>query len=113
MNTFPDIQKPSTPLKITPEDTTIRSTMEDGTVVARRKFTKIRNTYVLTWDYLSNDDYVTLMDFLENTIYMGALPFTWTQPMTGKTKTVIFISMEDFETKLYNKWSGSITLEDV
>ncbi len=113
MNTFPDIQKPSFPLDVENEDNTIRSTMEDGTVVSRRKFTKIRKTFTLTWDALPNADYETLDDFLRNTAYMGAVPFSWTNPRNGTVYTVRLKSMDKFEAKAVSIWSGSITLEEV
>ena len=113
MNTFPDIQKPSFPLDDEIEDSTIRSEMDDGTVVTRLRFTKIRHTYTLNWDALPDADYQELVTFLTETVKMGALSFSWTNPRDSTVHTVRLKSMGKFSGKAVNIWSGSITLQEV
>lgn len=113
MATFPAIQPPSYGLDVEIEDNTLRTTMEDGSVLTRRKFTRNRRTFTLSWNTLPTADYVKLMDFLTGTVHMGALPFTWTMPETKKTFTVRLKSMDKFSLKNPGRWSGSLTLEEV
>lgn len=67
--TWPSITAPAYGTTEDVEDTSLRSTFEDGTTQARRKFTKSRKTWVLKWDSLPYKEYNTLMDFLQNKTY--------------------------------------------
>lgn len=110
---WPNIQPPSYGTTIDVEDTSIKSTFEDGTVQARRKFTKSRKTWVLKWENLPMSDYLTLMDFLQNRVYFSAIPFHWNNPIDRKTYLVRYADKEAFETKMFSQMSGSITLQEV
>lgn len=113
MHTFPKVQLPSYAMDVEIEDNTLRTSMEDGTVLTRRKFTRNRRTFTITWNALPTADYMTLMDFFIAEVYMGVLPFSWTMPETGKTYTVRLKSMEKFSLKSPGRWSGSLSLEEV
>lgn len=110
--TWPSITAPAYGTTEDVEDTSIRSTFEDGTVQARRKYTKSRKTWVLRWDSLTYTEYVTLMDFLQNTIYFSAKAFNWTSPIDGKTYVCRFVEKEAFTSKAVNTMSGSITIRE-
>ncbi len=109
---WPDITPPSYGSTEDVEDTSIRSIFEDGTVQARRKYTKSRKTWVLKWDNLPYAEYVTLMDFLQNKSYFSAKPFEWVSPIDGKTYTARFVEKEAFTSKAVNMMTGSITIRE-
>lgn len=110
--TWPSITAPAYGTTEDVEDTSLRSTFEDGTTQARRKFTKSRKTWVLKWDSLPYKEYNTLMDFLQNKTYFSAKPFNFTSPIDGKTYTCRFVEKEAFETVAVNMMSGSITIRE-
>jgi hypothetical protein len=109
---WPDVTLPSYGTTEDVEDTSIRSTFEDGTIQARRKYTKSRKTWVLKWDNMPYSEYVTLMDFLQNIVYFSAKPFEWTSPIDGKTYVVRFAEKEAFTSKAVNQMTGSITIRE-
>lgn len=109
---WPDVTLPSYGTTEDVEDTSIRSTFEDGTIQARRKYTKSRKTWVLKWDNMPYSEYVTLMDFLQNTVYFSAKPFEWTSPIDGNTYVVRFAEKEAFTSKAVNQMTGSITIRE-
>lgn len=109
---WPDVTLPSYGTTEDVEDTSICSTFEDGTIQARRKYTKSRKTWVLKWDNMPYSEYVTLMDFLQNTVYFSAKPFEWTSPIDGKTYVVRFAEKEAFTSKAVNQMTGSITIRE-
>lgn len=109
---WPDVTLPSYGTTEDVEDTSIRSTFEDGTIQARRKYTKSRKTWVLKWDNMPYSEYVTLMDFLQNTVYFSAKPFEWTSPIDSKTYVVRFAEKEAFASKAVNQMTGSITIRE-
>lgn len=110
---WPDIPNPSYGTTVDMEDTSLVSSMEDGMVQARRKFTKSRKTWKLRWNGLPKADYLTLADFLQNTAFFAAVAFTWVCPLDGKTYTVRYAGKEEFETINFGRLSGSITLTEV
>jgi hypothetical protein len=114
MITFPStIIAPSFGSTVDVEDSSIVSKMEDGSVVARRKFTKSRKKWRLQWDALPIAQYNTLINFLQNTVYFAALSFQWTSFTDGNTYTVRYSEKEDFTTKAVGFMSGSITIVEV
>ena len=109
---FPNIKAPSYPLDEVPEDAVIRSSMEDGTVKTRAKFTKNRFTYTLTWLALPNNDKIALEQFLRVTTKNGALAFNWTHP-SGEQKVVRLADMPVFSLTKVNYWRVNIKLQEV
>lgn len=109
---FPDIQEPSYGSTVDLEDTSIKSKMENGTIKARRKFTKSRKTWVLKWDNLPMADYLILARFLTDTCFFAAIPFEWKSFTDGKTYLVRFQDKEKFEPVKIGYMSGSITLQE-
>jgi hypothetical protein len=53
------------------------------------------------------------MDFLQNTVFFTALPFSWLSPIDGKTYTVRYAGKEEFTTLEGERVAGSITLTEV
>jgi len=61
---FPITRRPITPWDSEREDNVIRSPMEAGYETTRPRYTKVRdNLGPFTWQYLTDADYQTLMNF--------------------------------------------------
>lgn len=65
----------------------IRTEMENGSVISRRKFTRARDKWNLEWDDMPEADYQTLKTFFEAN---QGLTFYWTHPLTNVTYTARF-----------------------
>lgn len=115
---FPEIQQPVYPLKSKWENPVLTSKMENGTVVSRPKFTRIRETFTLTWNALPAADYARLREFWR-TALGGSVIFLWTYPMvprdplSGRSYRMRFGSdAPSFELSAPGYYSGSITMEE-
>lgn len=87
MLVFPDIQPPIVPWDEQREDNVLRSKTEDGYEITRPRYTKVRTTLgPLTWQYLTDAEYQTLMDFYDNTTAGGSLPFQFS--VSTRTRTI-------------------------
>ena len=84
MIAFPNLPNPDYPLKEKTEDNTIRSKFEDGSTQVRRKMTKSRRTFTLTWNNLPTKDYKVLDNWVRNIAHFGCEMFNWTNPGTGE-----------------------------
>ena len=90
---FPNIKPPNFPLDENLQDPGIRSPMENGSVVSRARYTRIRRIFNLRWSSLPNADKETLFNFYENDIRGSSLTFNWTHPETLKTYVVRMTSL--------------------
>lgn len=113
MISFPNISQPSYPLKETPEDNSIRSQFEDGSLQSRRKFTRSRMKYHISWSHLPLEEYIDLMYFIQNEVYGSALSFMWTHPQTGKQIEVRITNVETFQLNTVDYYSGGLELTEV
>lgn len=113
MISFPNISQPSYPLKETPEDNSIRSQFEDGSLQSRRKFTRSRMKYQLSWNSLPKKEYDVLMNFIRNEVYFSAVSFMWTHPQTGKQIEVRITNVETFQLNTVDYYSGGLELTEV
>lgn len=93
------------------EDPALRSTMTDGTVISRAKFTRQRSTFSFGWTALTNDEYKTLINFYRM-VKGGSERFTWHNPYDETTYTVRFKSIDKFTFVSPSSWQGSIVLEE-
>jgi phage-related protein len=110
--TWPSITNPDYPLKETPEDNTIKSTFEDGSVQVRQKFSKCRTTYTLTWNQLKTDEFKKLDSFIKNDAKMGVNTFVWTHPELGTKHTVRVSSYPEHELVEGNYWQVTVELQE-
>lgn len=111
---FPNIRKPSYAMGFSPEDNSIASKFEDGSVQSRQKFTRSRRTFKLKWEKLSNADYIALETFIRTQSHFKALPFYWTNPHTSEKILVRYMDgMDSWELVEVNLWSGKIELAEV
>lgn len=116
---FPNISEPVYPLKTKWENPVIASKAENGTVITRAKFTRIREEFTLSWNALKATEYIELKKFWRETLG-GSISFHWRYPnihgdaLSGKTFVVRFASEEPtFELSLPGYYEGSITLVEV
>ncbi|PWM78779.1 MAG: hypothetical protein DBY32_04715 [Phascolarctobacterium sp.] len=111
---FPStIPAPNYPLGEELEDSTLRSTFEDGTVQTRQKFTRVRTTYSVEWGNMPDEHKQTLESFYKNDVKGGALAFNWTHPQSGVTKNVRFTEPPKMSLSVTKYWSVSISLQEV
>ena len=108
---WPDIQLP---LYITETtiDPTISSEMEDGIVVTRPRYTRIRRRWELSWQNMVGADYQTLRAFYVQQ-RGGSMSFTWTHPTENATYTVRFVGDLQGKASPMNIYNISLVLEEV
>ena len=63
-------------------DPTIRSEMENGIILTRARFTKLRKAWSFSISFLTAADKV-LLDTMQENIHIGAGTIAWTHPKTA------------------------------
>jgi hypothetical protein len=82
---FPELSKqPRVNLPLDYEDSTLRSKMENGLVLTRAPFPRVRRTWTVTYSPIPQADFDKLDDFIRNTVMVGAASFRWTHPLTSE-----------------------------
>jgi hypothetical protein len=110
---FPStISNPDYPLPVTPEDNSLRTSFDDGSVQSRRKFTGSRDTFDAKWNQMPDAEAQVLRNFIKNTIYYSAMPFQWTDPSTGTVVDVYLKSVKKFELVSFKRWNVELELEE-
>lgn len=107
------IAAPEYPLDETLEDAVIRSTMEDGTIKTRPRFTRNRLTFELSWSTMPEEQKQDLETFLRTTTKNGSKIFNWTHPSSGKNYEVRFSEMPKFILKVKSYWQVTVKLQEV
>lgn len=120
MAVFPQIAQPVYPFKNKLEDPSLQSKAENGFVISRAKFTRVRETFTLQWKGLRTADYAALRNFWNNTIMGGSNSFTWTypaisgDPYAGREFEVRVIDGDkEFEHDGPNTWTGTLIIQEV
>lgn len=108
---WPDIQLPLT-ITETTLDPAISSEMEDGIVVTRPRYTRMRRRWELSWQNMVSADYQTLLTFYYGR-RGGALSFVWTHPTGNETFTVRFVGDLSGKAAPMGVYSVTLTLEEV
>lgn len=109
---FPDLT-PDYPLRESFEDNLIKSSMENGTVKTRPRFTKARKSYELSWALLHEDDKNELESFYLSKTKCGSLPFSWMHPSSERSILVRFEEPPTFTLVHTAYWQVSIKLQEV
>lgn len=78
---------PSYPLQETPIKSQIKSTFENGKVQSRVKFTSLRYKWRVTWQFLPEAQYQSLVEYFDEN---QGETFSWTHPITTTVYTVRF-----------------------
>ena len=116
---FPtNIKAPAFPFECEYEDNSIISNFEDGSQQSRRKFTRSRRKWTLQYNHIPREDYLTLMNFISQTVSFASKSFNWVN-----TDSIDDISPETVEVRItkvgkwtndaLHYWSGSIELTEV
>lgn len=117
MASFPTLSlNPEYPLKEDREDAVIRTPMEGGYQVTRRRFTRTRRKFTLTYKNLVAADVVLLRTFYDTTTAGGSVSFDWTNPADSVTYVCRFSAPLSFSLDLYGdeyRYSTEIILEEV
>lgn len=110
---WPNIQLPLT-ISETTIDPAISSEMEDGIVVTRPRYTRIRRRWELSWQNMIAADYQTLRAFY-NTQKGGSLSFLWGNPVGTDISPVTVRFTGDLTGKAapMGVYSVTLTLEEV
>jgi hypothetical protein len=115
---FPTLPSGSLPdskqFAISLEDPAMRTEMEGGYVITRKKHTRTpRRTWAIAYQMLTEGDRTTLDDFW-NTTAGGSLAFDWTNPADGSIYTVRFKDPLNFKYAgigTSKRWDCSFSLE--
>lgn len=116
---FPtNIKKPAYPFKCEYENNSIISKFEDGSQQSRRKFTKSRRKWTLTYNHIPRSDYLTLMEFISQTVSFSAQAFFWVNTDTEddtnpEVVKVRITEVGEWENDAFHYWSGTIQLTEV
>lgn len=115
---FPNISRPSYPLTIEPENNSLVSKFEDGTVQSRPKFTRSRRTFTVKWNGLPNNEYIILDRFIRETVKYSAETFLWVNPASYsapelETLEVRINNVGKAEMTTLDKWNVELTLQEV
>lgn len=108
---WPNIQLPLT-INETTIDPAISSEMEDGIVVTRPRYTRIRRRWELSWQNMRAAAYEALRTFYYGR-KGGSLSFTWTNPANNTTATVRFKGDLNGKASPMGVYNVTVTLEEV
>lgn len=112
------IKLPAYPFKCEYENNSIISKFEDGSQQSRRKFTRSRRTWTLTYNHIPRSDYLTLMEFITETVSFSSKAFYWTNTdsLDDTTPEVVLVRITevgDWENDALHYWSGTVKLTEV
>ena len=116
---FPaSIPAPSYPFECEYENNSIISKFEDGSQQSRRKFTRSRRKWTLKWKMMDREDYLTLMNFISQTVYFSAVSFNWVNSdskddIAAETVEVRITHVGKWTNEALYYWSGDIELTEV
>lgn len=97
MAEFPEMPyNPDVTLKESLEDSTIRTKTESGYVITRRRYSKTRRSWEVSYSFIPQTFKDALYTFINEEVMEGALPFFWTHPTTGVVFTVRFTQLPEF-----------------
>ncbi len=108
---FPDITAPAWPFDEEPEDTSISSKFEDGSMQTRSAKTRSRRRWTLNWNNIPRKEYLILMHFVRDVVKFSAKSFIWvnTDSIDGKYR-YLNPDQEEVEVRITNvgKWSNRV-----
>ena len=110
---FPStIPAPQYPMDYEPEDNSIRTKFEDGTVQSRLKFTRSRKTWKLTWKNLKQNYFSVLDNFVVNVAKHSANRFNWLNP-TNNTTYLVICTKYNARIVTVDQWDVELELQEV
>ncbi len=113
MSTFPTLSKAANVANFTKspsQNPTINSTMENGRILTRTKFTNVNKMWKFNYNFLTDADKDLLEAFEINRQYSTGT-FFWSEPSNGVTYEVRFAKVLTFvQERAENFWSITIDL---
>lgn len=88
----------------------LKSKLENGSIVTRRKFSRVLTRWEVVYHDLSNSDRLTLLNFIKAYTTVGK--FNWEHPIDG-SKTVRFASVPKIVKSGPNTWVAQCEFEEV
>lgn len=64
---------------------------EVGPTIDRRRASSIQRIRDVEWPRLTQDEYNSLVAFIDTTLYSGTLPFMWIDPFDGVSRKMKFV----------------------
>lgn len=117
---FPtNISAPAFPFECEYENNSIISKFEDGSQQSRRKFTRSRRKWTLKWNHIPREQYLTLMNFISQTVSFSARSFNWQNTDSlddqggPETVEVRITNVGKWTNDALHYWSGTIELTEV
>lgn len=117
---FPtSIDPPAWPFDCEYEDNSIITKFEDGSQQSRRKFTRSRRKWTLKWNHLPREKYLTLMNFISQTVSFSSRSFNWTNTDSvddrggAEVVEVRITRVGKWTNDALHYWSGTIELTEV
>ena len=105
------IDNPST-IEESVKQNTIKTEFEDGIIQTRPRYTRLRHSWLLTWNAIKYTEYKKLKAFY--TAQKGeALSFTWLYPYENTNYNVRFSGEFKGKNIEWDIWQLSLTLEEV
>jgi len=116
MPTFPTLSiTPNYPLKEDREDAVIRSEMEGGYSITRRRFSRTRRLFTLEYKNLTQTDKDLLTTFFDDTTDGGGGIFDWIEPASTTVVVVRFTKPPIFSLDFFGdeyRYSTNIELQE-
>ena len=117
---FPtDITPPAWPFECEYENNSLVTKFEDGSQQSRRKFTRSRRKWTLKWNHIPREQYLTLMNFISQTVSFSARSFNWQNTDSlddqggPETVEVRITNVGKWTNDALHYWSGTIELTEV
>lgn len=113
---FPITAPPVPPYDLEKEDNVLRSPTDGGYTITRSRFTRARTMpMTFKWQYLRGDEYLVLMDFVENVTNNGSLPFNFTLVAGSITRNYVVRFQKPPKTSYVGMdlWEVDIIFEEV
>ena len=111
---FPYFSSPKPSIKIIAEDNLLRSPTEAGYVLLRPRYSRVRKTYEIKWDF-NKDEVFEFVEFYDNTTDSGSSAF-WidiTIDTTRINKKVYFAKVPDVVYNGIGAWEVSCSFTEV
>jgi len=95
-------------------DPSIRSEFEDGTVLSRARFTTLKKSFTIGYNFITSAD-KTKLTSMQTAIKIGANTFFWTNPSDDTEYEVYLMGPMQFqvEPRNFNYWSVMLNLAEV
>lgn len=109
---FPTLPNPQFPITSGNEDPAIATPFENGMIQTRPRFTRLRRSWTVKWNGMSNADRDTLAAFWITTAG-GSTAFTWTNPYDSQSYTVRFTAPINEAWTTDQVWQISISIQEI